>query len=98
MTGRPRRCGWFDVPLSRYAHDINHFASMVITKLDVLDPLETIPVCVGYRYRGEMLEEMPALSRVLEEIEPVYEERPGWHCSTEGITEYDELPQRRRTT
>jgi adenylosuccinate synthase len=92
VTGRPRRCGWFDVPLCRYAHTINHFASMVITKLDVLDPFETIPVCVGYRYRGETLTEMPALSRVLEEIEPVYEERPGWNCSTEGITEFSELP------
>ena len=92
VTGRPRRCGWFDVVLCRYAHTVNHFASMVVTKLDVLDSFETIPVCVGYRYRGEVIEEMPALSRVLEEIEPVYEDRPGWNCSTEGITEFDELP------
>jgi adenylosuccinate synthase len=92
VTGRPRRCGWFDVVLCRYAHTVNHFASMVVTKLDVLDSFETIPVCVGYRYRGEVIEEMPALSRVLEEIEPVYEDRPGWNCSTEGITEYDKLP------
>jgi len=92
VTGRPRRCGWFDVQLCRYSHTINHFASMVITKLDVLDRFETIPVCVGYRYRGELLSEMPALSRVLEEIEPVYEEQRGWNCSTEGITEFSELP------
>jgi len=92
VTGRPRRCGWFDVPLCRYSHTINSFASMVITKLDVLDPFETIPVCVGYRYRGEIMDEMPALSRVLEEIEPLYEERPGWSCSTEGITEFSALP------
>jgi adenylosuccinate synthase len=93
VTGRPRRCGWFDVVLCRYAHTVNYFASMVITKLDVLDSFETIPVCVGYRYRGEVIEEMPALSRVLEEIEPVYEDRPGWNCSTEGITEFDKLPE-----
>ena len=92
VTGRPRRCGWFDAPLCRYSHTVNHFASMVITKLDVLDPFEMINVCVGYRYRGETLEDMPALSRVLEEIEPLYEQRRGWLSSTEGITEFDELP------
>ena len=93
VTGRPRRCGWFDVPLIRYVHHVNNLSSMIITKLDVLDHRRTIPVCVGYRYRNETLHSMPALSRVLEQIDPVYEERPGWACSTEGITEFDELPQ-----
>ena len=93
VTGRPRRCGWFDVPLLKYAHRINGFASLIITKLDVLDRLDTIPVCTAYRYRGEILPEMPALLRVLEAVEPVYDKRPGWSSPTQGITDYDSLPQ-----
>ncbi len=92
VTGRPRRCGWFDVPLLRYTSAINHFASLVVTKLDVLDHLAEIPVCTGYRYRGEVLNEMPALARVLEQIEPVYAMVPGWNCSTEGLRDFAELP------
>lgn len=93
VTGRPRRCGWFDVPLINYVHRVNNLSSMVITKLDVLDYRKTISVCVGYRYRGETLDSMPALSRVLEQVDPIYEEFAGWECSTEGITEFDQLPQ-----
>ncbi len=92
VTGRPRRCGWFDVPQCRYAHTVNHFQSMVVTKLDVLDHLETIPLCTAYRHHGKLLDEMPALANVLEAAEPVYEELPGWQCSTEGITEFEKLP------
>ena len=92
VTGRPRRCGWFDVPLLRYASALNGFQSLVITKLDVLDHLTEIPVCTGYRYRGEKLDEMPALARVLGEIEPVYETVPGWNTPTEGLRDYSELP------
>lgn len=94
VTGRPRRCGWFDIPLMQYAHTVNHFSSVVLTKLDVLDYLESIPVCTGYKYKGEMLDAMPALSDVYENVEPVYEERPGWHTSTVGVTEFSELPQK----
>ena len=93
VTGRPRRCGWFDVPQMRYADTINGFASVIVTKLDVLDGFETIPVCVGYRYQGELLDEMPALPSVLEAIEPVYDQRPGWQCSTRGLRSFDALPQ-----
>jgi adenylosuccinate synthase len=92
VTGRPRRCGWFDIPLLRYTHTLNHFASLVVTKLDVLDHLTEIPVCTGYRYRGEVLTEMPALARVLEQIEPAYTTLPGWNCSTEGVQDYQQLP------
>jgi len=92
VTGRPRRCGWFDAPLLRYSAAVNHFASLVITKLDVLDHLAEIPVCKGYRYRGEVLREMPALSCVLDQIEPHYETVPGWNCSTSGLTDYSQLP------
>ncbi len=94
VTGRPRRCGWFDAPLIRYAHTVNHLSSLVITKLDVLDYLDKIPVCVGYKYKGETLRHMPALANVYQAVEPVYEERPGWKTSTEGITSFDDLPKK----
>ncbi len=96
VTGRPRRCGWFDVPVLRYSRMINGLDSLVIIKLDVLDHLEEIPVCLGYRYRGSDLKEMPALASELERIEPVYRTLPGWCSSTFGLTDYEQLPQRAR--
>ncbi len=92
VTGRPRRCGWFDVPLLRYTAMINGFDSIVITKLDVLDEFDKISVCVGYRIGGELLDDMPPTVREIERIEPVYECLPGWSSSTFGISSYDELP------
>ena len=92
VTGRPRRCGWFDIPLLRYAHAINHLSSLFITKLDVLDYLRTIPVCTGYRFRGKPLDWMPAIAEEYEEVEPVYEDLPGWNCPTRGVTSFDKLP------
>ncbi len=94
VTGRPRRCGWFDAPLLRYTAIINGFDSLVVTKLDVLDEFETIPVCVAYRVDGRELSAMPALVSEMERVEPVYECLPGWKSSTFGITSYDELPAR----
>src|SRR5579871_1942773 len=96
VTGRPRRCGWFDVPLLRYTAMVNGFDTLLITKLDVLDQLEEIPVAVCYQLRGAEVAEMPATYRALEAIQPVYEKMPGWHCSTRGITRYDDLPDRAR--
>ncbi len=96
VTGRPRRCGWFDVPLLRYTAMVNGFDSMVITKLDVLDSLEEIPVCTGYRLNGVILTEMPATSREIEAIEPVFDRLPGWLAPTAGVSSYDALPQRAR--
>ena len=92
VTGRPRRCGWFDAPLLRYSAMVNGFTSLVITKLDVLDHLAEIPVCTGYRYDGQILNEMPPLARTLEQIEPVYKTVRGWNCSTAGLTDYAQLP------
>jgi adenylosuccinate synthase len=92
VTGRPRRCGWLDVPLLRHASMLNHFASLVITKLDVLDEFEQIRVCTGYRLRGKVTDEVPATARDLEAVEPVYETVPGWHGSTRGATDYAKLP------
>jgi adenylosuccinate synthase len=92
VTGRPRRCGWFDAPLLRYSAMLNGFETMVVTKLDVLDELERIPVCTGYKIDGVTVREMPATVRDLAKAEPVYEVLPGWKSSTEGISEWDELP------
>src|SRR5450432_3080779 len=92
VTGRPRRCGWFDAPLLRYSAILNGFETMVVTKLDVLDELDEIPVCVAYRIDGRITEEMPATVRELAKVEPVYEVLPGWKQSTEGISEWSELP------
>jgi adenylosuccinate synthase len=96
VTGRPRRCGWFDAPLLRYTAMINGFDSMVVTKLDVLDHLDEIPVCVEYRRCGAALADMPATSREIETIEPVYERLPGWATPTAGISRYEELPAKAR--
>ncbi len=92
VTGRPRRCGWFDVPLARYSAMINGFDSLVVTKLDVLDEMERIPVCVAYRSGGKDVAEMPATIKEMETLEPVYECLPGWRVPTFGISSYSELP------
>jgi len=90
VTGRPRRCGWFDVPLMKYTAMVNGFDTMVMTKLDVLDDLAEIPVCIGYKG----LTEMPATAAALYQAEPVYETLPGWQSKTAGTSRYDELPAR----
>jgi adenylosuccinate synthase len=92
VTGRPRRCGWFDVPLIRYTSAINGFSSLVLTKLDVLDELDEIPVCVAYRLNGETTCEIPATHRELQKATPVYERMPGWKSSTKGVSKWNELP------
>jgi adenylosuccinate synthase len=96
VTGRPRRCGWFDAPLLRYSAMVNGFDTMVMTKLDVLDDLDKIPVCVEYKLQGKTLATMPAITRELDHITAVYEYMPGWQESTQGISEFDKLPQRAR--
>ena len=93
VTGRPRRCGWFDAPLLRYTAAINGFDSIVVTKLDVLDEFDQIPVCVGYRSGGREIHDMPATVEQLAQVEPVYECLPGWNASTFGISSYEELPE-----
>ena len=93
VTGRPRRCGWFDIPMLRYANAINSLSTLVITKLDVLDYLDTIPICTAYKYKGQLIEFMPALAEQYNQVEAVYEELPGWKYPTSDITEYENLPQ-----
>lgn len=94
VTGRPRRCGWFDVPLLKYTATINGFDSMIITKLDVLDDLTEIPVCVGYKVNGVTVIDMPATNEEVAKIEPVYEVLPGWNTKTKGITSLDQIPSK----
>jgi len=96
VTGRPRRCGWLDMPLLRYSNKVNGAEWLVVTKLDVLDELEEIPVCIGYQIDGKVSDEIPADVRGLEAIKPVYTTLKGWHQSTAGIAEYDKLPRAAR--
>jgi adenylosuccinate synthase len=96
VTCRPRRCGWFDAPLLRYTAMVNGFDSLFITKLDVLDQLAKIPVCVGYWLDGKEVEDMPATYRQLQGVEPLYEKLPGWQTSTRGVTRYEDLPEKAR--
>lgn len=91
-TGRPRRCGWFDALVARYAARINGFNALALTKLDVLDDLDNIKICVGYKYKGKILKELPHNRKVLETVQPVYEQMRGWKTSTSLIKEYEELP------
>jgi len=95
-TGRPRRCGWFDAFAVAYAVMLNGCTALALTKLDVLDPLPEIKICVGYRYRGRLLNEYPASCEALRECEPIYEAVPGWQTPTSGLTRYEELPPKAR--
>lgn len=97
VTGRPRRCGWFDVPLLKYTAMVNGFDSLVVTKLDVLDTLEEIPVCVAYRIDGKLVDGMPASQGELAKVEPVFEMLPGWRTTTFGIDRLDALPEQARS-
>ena len=96
-TGRPRRCGWFDAVLGRYAARVNGLTSLAVTKLDVLDTLPEIPVAVAYRLPdGEIVHDFPADTRLLDRVEPVLEMMPGWEACTEEATTVAELPANAR--
>ena len=96
VTGRSRRCGWFDSVVVRYAAMLNSLDYLAITRLDILDELDTINICKGYMYKGRELEEYPESLNVLQEVEPVYEELPGWKTDISGCKSYDELPENAR--
>ncbi|HEX5814734.1 MAG TPA: adenylosuccinate synthase, partial [Methylomirabilota bacterium] len=95
-TGRPRRCGWFDAVVARYAVRVNGFDTVALTKLDVLDQCETVKVCTGYRWRGEVIVDFPDEERAMAELEPVYEEITGWMSSTVGARNEVDLPAKAR--
>lgn len=91
-TGRPRRCGWFDAVVLRYAVRVNGLTGVAITKLDVLDDFETIKVCTGYRYNGTVVDEIPSRLDIFAACEPVYEELPGWKCAIGTVKTFADLP------
>ncbi|MFH1385042.1 MAG: adenylosuccinate synthetase, partial [Candidatus Omnitrophota bacterium] len=95
-TGRPRRCGWFDAVVVRHAALVNGLTSLAVTKLDVLDELSTIKVCVGYRIKGKIIRNFPANTRLLSNAKPVYEEHPGWMKPTGQSKHFKQLPKKAR--
>jgi adenylosuccinate synthase len=95
-TGRPRRCGWADTVVLRYAVRINGIDTIAVTKLDVLDQCETVKICTGYRYRGDLLTDFPEDETSLAEAEPVYEELSGWMTPTSGAKLESDLPAKAR--
>jgi adenylosuccinate synthase len=96
VTKRPRRCGWFDAIATRYAAELNGFDSVALTKLDVLDALDEIKVCIGYEIDGEKIETFPAVSHDLGKIKPIYETLEGWKTDTLGTTKIEDLPENAR--
>ena len=96
-TGRPRRCGWHDAVVTRYAARVNGLTDLVMTKLDVLTGYETIPVCVAYDVDGVRTEEMPLTQSDVHHAVPVYEELPGWREDITGVREFSDLPAEART-
>jgi len=91
-TGRPRRCGWYDAVAVRYAVRINGLDALAVTKLDVLDGIDRILLCTGYRHKEALLTEFPSTLTVLNACEPVYEELPGWSTPTAGVRHYEDMP------
>jgi adenylosuccinate synthase len=96
VTGRPRRCGWFDAVAVRYAARINGLDGLALTKLDVLDGLERIDICTSYRSGGRTLTDFPSDIRLLAACEPVYESMPGWSAPTAGARTFEQLPEAAR--
>ncbi|MFP4016347.1 MAG: adenylosuccinate synthase [Halanaerobiales bacterium] len=91
-TGRPRRCGWFDVPIIKHAFRVNGLTEIALTKLDVLSGMEEIQICTSYEYRGEVLSEFPVENEILLDCVPIYKTMPGWQEDITGVTKYEDLP------
>jgi adenylosuccinate synthase len=96
VTGRPRRCGWYDAVAVRYAARINGLDGLALTKLDVLDGLDRIDICTAYRLGTRNLTEFPSDVGQLAQCEPVYESLPGWAAPTKGIRRFEALPEAAR--
>lgn len=95
-TGRERRCGWFDAVVVRYAARVNGFTGVAVTKLDILDEMDSIKLCVGYKHNGKILTEFPGQTDILGSCEPVYESMDGWLSDTSKVRSYEELPENAR--
>src|ERR1700692_3315820 len=93
VTGRPRRCGWLDLVVLRYAVRLNGISSLIVTKLDVFDTQKEIQVCTGYRYKGAPVKVMPAAAEDLAEVKPEYRTLPGWQSDTYGVRDAAKLPR-----
>lgn len=91
-TGRPRRCGWLDLVILKYSIRINGISKLAVTKLDVLDGLDRLKVCMSYRCKGEKIDNFPGDLNMLSNCDPVYQELPGWSENTNGLTNYKDLP------
>ena len=92
MTGRSRRCGWFDAVALKRTVELNGINGLCVTKLDVMDGMEDIKICVGYELDGKKIEQLPFGAHAISHCQPIYESWPGWQKSTAGIKNYDELP------
>jgi adenylosuccinate synthase len=92
VSGRPRRCGWFDAVAARYSFRVNGFTSLAITRVDVLDRLPVLKICTGYQVDGETTDNFPASIPTLEKCQPVYEEMPGWETDSSGARKFEDLP------
>lgn len=92
-TGRPRRCGWFDLVMVKQAVRINGISEIAVMKLDILDGLKTIKLCTGYKYKGQILKEFPYDFYLLRKIKPVYRELPGWNQTISDLRSYNDLPR-----
>ncbi len=95
-TGRPRRCGWFDSVMVKEAILLNHISELAIMKLDVLDGLESVKICIAYKYKGRLFKEFPQDLEALRKAKPVYKEMPGWKGITSKIRRYQDLPRNAR--
>lgn len=95
-TGRPRRIGWFDSVVLRHARRVSGITDLSVNSIDVLTGIETLKICVSYKYRGELMKEFPASLKILAECKPVYEELPGWKEDITGVKSLDELPENAR--
>lgn len=95
-TGRPRRIGWFDSVVVRHGRRVSGITDLSLNSIDVLSGIETLKICVSYKYRGELMKEFPASLKILAECEPVYEELPGWKEDITGVKSLDELPENAR--
>lgn len=96
VTGRPRRCGWFDAVAARFSTRINGFTGAAITRLDILDTSPTLKICVGYKLDGQTIDYFSSNIATLEKCQPIYEELPGWQTPTTDIREYEQLPTKAR--
>ncbi len=95
-TGRPRRCGWLDAVILRYSKRLSGLSLLAISKLDVLSGVDPLKICTGYKYKGEILNEMPSDMNVFQECTPVYEEFPGWDEPIQSVRKYEDLPSNAR--